>query len=113
MSSNHASIDIDIFQPTQYNVQSDRKTKNHTPSRLYLAAVYAKYHSAERMSAGNLRLSNSAPKNKLIRYYGIWPPSKASYSRVGAINAVQLIGWILSITVGPELTRLGRGVLAI
>ena len=44
-------------------------------------AVYAKYCSAERMSAGNLILSDSAPKNKLIsKYYGVWPLSKASYA---------------------------------
>ena len=33
---------------------------------LYLAAVYAKYGSVERISVRNLILSDSAAKNKLI-----------------------------------------------
>jgi hypothetical protein len=49
-------------------------------------AVYAKYYSAKRTSAGNFILSDSAPKNKLIsKYYGFWPLSKASYSSVRAL----------------------------
>jgi hypothetical protein len=45
---------------------------------LILAAVYAKYHSAGRTTAGGLILSDSTPKNKLIYQFII--KSKALYS---------------------------------
>jgi len=59
MPSNRARIDIDLVQPTQYNIWPNKKGKKLCPKPWPLPKF-------ERMSARNLILSDSAPKNKLV-----------------------------------------------
>lgn len=69
---------------------------------LILGAVSTKYRSAGRTTTRDLILDGSTPKNRSIYQFAMKP--KALFSWAQALNFIDLIGRLLSITRVPKLT---------